>query len=159
VYNERWYPGDLPQVAIGQGMLLASPLQMARLTAAIATGFLVRPRLNLELPVQRRRLGFSEDRLAVVREGMRMVVDGGTGRRGGEGLAVEVCGKTGTAEIGKGETRRKNTWFIAYAPRTEPKVALAIIIENGESGGSTAAPRARNILAGIFGESAERRAR
>ena len=155
VYNERWYPGDLPQMAIGQGMLLASPLQMARLTAAIATGFVVRPRLNLDLPISRRKLGFSGRHLAVVREGMRMVVDGGTGRRGGEGVAAKVCGKTGTAEIGRGETRRKNTWFIAYAPEVSPKVALAIVVENGESGGSTAAPKARNILAKIFGETAE----
>ena len=152
VYSERWYPGDLPQMAIGQGMLLVSPLQMARVAGAIATGHLVRPRINLEVPVSRKRLPFSESHLKVVREGMRRVVDGGTGKKGGSDLAVEVCGKTGTAEIGRGETRRKNTWFIAYAPRVSPRVALAILVEDGKSGGSTAAPKARNILAGIFGE-------
>jgi penicillin-binding protein 2 len=152
VYSERWYPGDLPQMAIGQGMLLVSPLQMARVAGAIATGHLVRPRINLEVPVSRKRLSFSESHLKVVREGMRRVVDGGTGKKGGSDLAVEVCGKTGTAEIGRGETKRKNTWFIAYAPRVSPRVALAILVEDGKSGGSTAAPKARNILAGIFGE-------
>jgi cell division protein FtsI/penicillin-binding protein 2 len=112
----------------------------------------VRPRINLEVPVSRKRLPFSESHLKVVREGMRRVVDGGTGKKGGSDLAVEVCGKTGTAEIGRGETKRKNTWFIAYAPRVSPRVALAILVEDGKSGGSTAAPKARNILAGIFGE-------
>ena len=152
VYNEPWYPGDLPQMSIGQGMLLASPLQMARIAAAIGTGYLVTPRLKLGLPSERVPLPFSAQQLQAVRDGMRMVVDGGTGRRGGERVAVAVSGKTGTAEIGVGERRRKNTWFIAYAPSEMPTVAVAMVIENGESGGGTTAPKVRNVLAHIFGE-------
>jgi penicillin-binding protein 2 len=154
MYNEPWYPGDLPQMAIGQGMLLVSPLQMARLTGAIATGRLMTPRIKLDLPARSEALKFSAKDLQVVRDGMRMVVDGGTGRRGGEGVAVEVSGKTGTAEIGRGATRRKNAWFVAYAPSRSPTVAVAMIVENGESGGGTSAPRVRNVLAAIFGETA-----
>ena len=152
VYNELWYPGDLPQMSIGQGMLLTSPLQMARVVAAIGTGYLVTPHLKLGLPSERTPLPFSAQQLKVVRDGMRMVVDGGTGRRGGERVAVPVSGKTGTAEIGAGERRRKNTWFIAYAPSEMPTVAVAMVIENGESGGGTTAPKVRNVLAHIFGE-------
>ena len=152
VYNEAWYPGDLPQMAIGQGMLLVSPLQMARVAGAIGTGYLVVPHLKEGLDSGRQPLPFSEAQLQVVREGMRMVVDGGTGRRGGEGLAVAVSGKTGTAEVGVGERRRKNTWFIAYAPSEHPTVAVAMVIENGESGGGTTAPKVRNVLAHVFGE-------
>lgn len=152
MYGEPWYPGDLPQMAIGQGMLLASPLQMAIVAGAIGTGFLVSPHLKADVAGHRRKLPFSKRQLDVVREGMRMVVDGGTGRRGGAGVAVAVSGKTGTAEVGRGESRRKNAWFIAYAPSAEPTVAVAMIVENGESGGGTAAPRVRNILASIFGE-------
>ena len=152
MYGERWYPGDLPQMAIGQGMLLASPLQMARVAGAIATGCLVVPRLKLDIPVRKEPLPFTKRQLDVVREGMRMVVDGGTGRRGGEKVAVAVSGKTGTAEIGRGENRRKNAWFIAFAPSEDPSAAVAMIVENGESGGGTAAPRVRNILAAMFGE-------
>ena len=152
MYGERWYPGDLPQMAIGQGMLLASPLQMARVAGAIGTGYLVVPRLKLDIPAHREPLAFTKKQLDVVREGMRMVVDGGTGRRGGERVAVAVSGKTGTAEIGRGENRRKNAWFIAFAPSEAPTAAVALIVENGESGGGTAAPRVRNILAAMFGE-------
>ena len=150
--NEPWYPGDLPQMSIGQGMLLASPLQMARVAAAIGTGQLVTPHLKLGLALERAPLPFSERQLQVVRDGMRMVVDGGTGKRGGERVAVPVSGKTGTAEVGAGERRRKNTWFMAYAPSDAPTVAVAMVIEDGESGGGTTAPKVRNVLAHIFGE-------
>ena len=65
---------------------------------------------------------------------------------------MDGAGKTGTAEIGRGETKRKNTWVIAFAPYENPTVALAIIVERGESGGSTVAPRVHSVLASIFGE-------
>ncbi len=163
-YRERWYPGDLAQMSIGQGMLLASPLQMARVAGALGTGCLVTPRLKAGLPAERKPLPFPVPHLNAVREGMRLVVDGGTGRRAGEGVDAWVIGKTGTAEIGRGATRRKNTWFIAYAescgrgedgepvrvPDPETCVALALIVENGESGGGTAAPRAGAVLRSIF---------
>ena len=156
MYHERWYPGDLAQMAIGQGMLLVSPLQMAMLAGAIGTGCLVTPHLKAGLPPNRRRLPFTEHALRTVREGMRLVVGGegdvrGSGWRAGEGLSVSVAGKTGTAEVGRGATRRKNTWFIAYAPSENPTVAVALVIENGESGGGTAAPRVNEILRWIFG--------
>ena len=151
MYGERWYPGDVAQMSIGQGMLLVSPLQMARVAGAIGTGFLVRPRLRADAPVERVRVPFRDDQLAVVREGMRMVVDGGTGRLGGEGVPVAVAGKTGTAEVGRGAKRRKNTWFICFAPAKDPTVALAIVVENGASGGGTSAPKAAEILKAVFG--------
>ena len=163
-YNERWFPGDLAQMSIGQGMLLVSPLQMARLVGAIGTGCLVTPHLKFGVPAERRPLPFSDGQLNVVREGMRMVVDGGTGRRGAERVDAHVIGKTGTAEVGRGASRRKNTWFVAYAkgvacgdkgkalPRPLTELAVALVIENGESGGGTSAPKVRNVLAAAFGE-------
>jgi penicillin-binding protein 2 len=83
---------------------------------------------------------------------MRMVVDGGTGRRGGDGVSVPVSGKTGTAEVGRGESRRKNAWFIAYAPSENPMVAVAMVVENGDSGGGTAAPKVCEILKEVFND-------
>ena len=156
-YKEKWYVGDLAQMSIGQGMLLASPLQMALVAGALGTGYRVTPHLKAGLPSARSPLPFAQKDLEVVREGMRMVVAGdgetrGGGWRCGEGLAVPVSGKTGTAEVGRGATRRKNTWFIAFAPSDNPRVALALVVENGESGGTTAAPRANAILKGVFGE-------
>lgn len=156
-YREQWYPGDLAQMSIGQGMLLVTPVQMARVAGAIGTGSLVVPHLKAGMPVESVPVPFTEEQLNVVREGMRLVVTGdetgrGTGWRAGEGVPVAVCGKTGTAEIGMGETRRKNAWFIAYAPEKNPVVALAIVVENAEGGGVTAAPRAAAVLRAAFGE-------
>jgi len=156
-FGERWFPGDLAQMAIGQGMLLVSPLQMARVAGALGTGFLVTPHLKRDVPPERRPLNVPARHLAVVREGMRMVVAGegrtqGTGWRGGDGVCVAVSGKTGTAEVGRGASRRKNTWFMAYAPSEAPRVAVALVVENGESGGSTAAPRVGAILRRIFND-------
>ena len=157
--GERWYPGDLAQMSIGQGMLVVTPLQMARVIGALETGELVTPRLNADLPVERRPVeGFSSAGFAVVREGLRMVVDGGTGRRGGEGVAADVSGKTGTAEVGAGANRYKNTWFVAYArPNASSRpdaagreVAVAMVVDHGESGGGTTAPRVAEILKAIY---------
>ena len=155
MYGEKWFQGDVAQMSIGQGMLLVSPLQMALVAGAIGTGWRVAPHLKTDIVSERRPLPFSQESLDVVREGMRLVVAGdgesrGTGWRGGEGVPVSVSGKTGTAEIGLGATRRKNTWFIAYAPSEAPTVALALVVENGESGGGTAAPKAAEILKEAF---------
>ena len=155
-YHEKWFLGDLAQMSIGQGMLLVSPLQMALVAGAIGTGYRVTPHLKGGLPPVRAPLPFPSAHLNVIREGMRLVVAGdgenrGSGWRAGEDLSVEISGKTGTAEVGRGATRRKNTWFIAYAPSVHPTVALAVIIESGESGGGTAAPCANEILKHVFG--------
>jgi penicillin-binding protein 2 len=149
-YGEKWYPGDLAQMSIGQGMLLVSPLQMAVVAGAIGTGYLVTPHLKYGQPPVRRPLPFSKRNLDVVREGMRQVVSGGSGVKGGDGVDVEVCGKTGTAEYGSSTNRRKNTWFIAYAPSEAPRAAVALIVEDGESGGGTAAPRVAEVMKRIF---------
>jgi len=171
-YNEPWYPGDTCQMCIGQGMLLVTPLQMAVVAATLANGGDVyRPFLyasaNRGTPKPERHIPFAADAIALVRDGMRDVVDTGTGRAiairtesqvTGNGrhrrfkLKSSCGGKTGTAEIGRGETKRKNTWIIAFAPFEAPTVAIAMIIERGESGGKTVAPRVHNVLAGIFGE-------
>ena len=150
-----WRTGDLAQMSIGQGMLLATPLQMARLAAAVGSGRIATPRLNAALPPDVRPLPFSAGQLEAVRLGMRLVVDGGTGRRGGEGVEARVIGKTGTAQVGSGATRRKNAWFVAYATptaasRTQEPLAVALIVEDGESGGTTAAPRVAEILKAFY---------
>ena len=153
--REPWYPGDLAQMAIGQGLLLVTPLQMARVVGAIGTGRLATPRLNAAMPAQDRPLPFAKAALGSVREGMRMVVDGGTGRKAGEGVDACVIGKTGTAEVGAGANRHKNTWFLAYATpnptsaETTP-LALAMVIEHGESGGGTTAPKVAAVLRGFY---------
>lgn len=158
-YNEAWFMGDLAQMSIGQGMLLVSPLQMARVAGALGTGYLVTPHIKANSLVEAHKLPFKEENLQVVREGMRRVVDGGTGRRGGEGVEAYVIGKTGTAEVGSATNRRKHTWFIAYAEANEltskltalsRRVAIAMVIERGESGGGTTAPLVARVLKSIY---------
>ena len=154
VYGEPWYPGDLPQMSIGQGMLTVTPLQMALVAGAIGTGRLVKPHFKKTVreSTDRGRVPFTDAQLATVRRGMEAVVNDreGSGVKGGEGVPVKVAGKTGTAEVGRGERRRKNTWFIAYAPAENPEVAIALVIEDGVSGGGTSAPKVANILKEIF---------
>ncbi len=171
-YGLPWYPGDTCQMCIGQGMLLVTPLQMAVVAAALANGGTVhRPYLHVPAagrrrPAPGRAIPYAKDAIALVRDGMRDVVESGTGqsilvrgetdaetgRRIRHRLNVSCAGKTGTAEIGRGATKRKNTWIIAFAPFEKPTVALAMIVERGESGGKTVAPRVHNVLAAIFGE-------
>ena len=160
-YNEKWYPGDTCQMSIGQGMLLVTPLQMAVVAATLANGgMVVKPYLHKKEGAVRRPDGpasmgrsvpFSRESIELVRQGMRDVVTQGTGRKIGSGLAVACAGKTGTAEIGRGEAKRKNTWVIAFAPYEKPTVAMAMIVERGESGGKTVAPRVNAVFAKIFG--------
>ena len=159
-YGESWYPGDLAQMSIGQGMLMVSPLQMARATGAIGVGYLATPSCKFGNEGEKKKLPYSKAELDAVREGMRRVVRGGTGKRGAEDVHADVIGKTGTAEVGRGETRRKNTWFVAFAKGNgesrkdamDAMVAVALVVENGESGGSTAAPKVCEILKAVFNE-------
>ena len=84
---------------------------------------------------------------------MRLAVESGTGSRAGEDVNAFVIGKTGTAEVGEGAARRKNAWFIAFATSLDGsrKLAVSMVVENGESGGTTAAPKVGAILRKAFG--------
>ena len=172
-FNERWYPGDTCQMSIGQGMLLVTPLQMAVVAATLANGgkvftpYLFARGADEPPPEPTSTVQYDREYMDLVREGMRDVAETGTGRRiltrwqdaePGSfkkrrfNLNVTCAGKTGTAEIGRGDTKRKNTWVIAFAPFEKPTVAIAMIVERGESGGSTVAPRVHAVLAHMFGE-------
>lgn len=154
--GDAWRPGDTANVAIGQGPLLVTPLQMAVFTAAVAAGGrLCRPRLiaspaapageGVRLP------GWSRATLEVVRGGMHDVVHApqGTGSRAAV-RGLRIGGKTGTAEHGPPGDRRKHAWMIAFAPFEEPRVALAVLVEDADSGGLVAAPIVRALLEHIF---------
>jgi penicillin-binding protein 2 len=165
--NTAWYPGETVSVAIGQGQVTATPLQMARVAAIIANGGrLVRPHLVRRAgggdvpPEPPRPLGISEETLAVVKEGMEAVVAGGTGWRARLRHTV-VAGKTGSAQVVSRERLEEapddpsiqpHGWFVAFAPADRPRVALAVLVEHGGSGGRAAAPVARAILARYFSQ-------
>jgi penicillin-binding protein 2 len=155
--HEGWRGGDTCNFAIGQGFVTATPLQMARMTAAVANGgHLVRPRIVLAPPEPADEPSsapvISSGDLALVQEGMRRVVESneGSGRRARiEG--VQMAGKTGTAEFGPKSERKKYTWMTLFAPFEKARYAVAMVVEEGDSGGRTVAPRVHDMMAGIFG--------
>jgi len=152
--GDRWRPGDTCQIAIGQGLLLATPLQMALLASVFANGgTLYRPHVKLrEGPGEVvRKMGWPPEAVAQVRQGLHDVATLGTGRRV-QVRGLDVAAKTGTAEYDSGGVRRKNTWVTAFAPFAQPTAAVAIMVENGESGGQTVAPMVRDVLIALFGE-------
>ncbi len=171
VRGERWNPGETLNTAIGQGDVLASPLQLAVMTARIASGKAVKPRLiksidGLDVPLEEALpLNVDSTALGMARKGMWNVSNGsrGTARRSrivAEGL--EMAGKTGTSQVrnitaaerARGVTRndqlpwnrRDHGLFVAYAPFDKPKYAIATIVEHGGGGSSAAAPPSRDIL-------------
>lgn len=152
--KDRWRPGDTCHISIGQGLLVTSPLQMVMLTSVFANGgTLFRPYLARyeRKPEKVRDMGWPAAAVALVRNGMHDVASQGTGRRV-RVRGVEVAAKTGTAEYDAGGVRRKNTWVTAFAPFEQPTVAVAIVIENGESGGQTVAPMVHDVLVSVLGE-------
>ncbi len=165
-----WYDGDTAQLGIGQSFLLVTPLQMACLAAALGNGgSLWRPFVvkRIETPhgevahvtktELRSRLSASSQHIQTVRETMLAAVQSadGTGHRAAV-RGLRIAGKTGTAEFETPHGRVHRVWFIGYAPYENPQVALSVMIEEGESGGHTAAPVASKIFAGVFGKKVER---
>ncbi len=152
--KDKWRPGDTCHISIGQGLLLTSPLQMAMLASVFANGGkLYRPHLaRREGPGECvREMGWPPEAVGLVRSGMHDVAALGTGRRV-QVRGIEVAAKTGTAEYDAGGVRRKNTWVTAFAPYDHPTVAVAIVVENGESGGQTVAPMVHDVLVSVLGE-------
>ncbi|MBI4335614.1 MAG: penicillin-binding protein 2 [Candidatus Omnitrophica bacterium] len=149
--KEQWFEGDTLNFSIGQGYLLVSPLQVLRMTAAIANGgVLVQPYIvkridNVEIATARfRDTGVSKKTLEVIRSGLKSVVEdeNGTGRRArAEGLSV--AGKTGTAQNPKGPS---HAWFTGFSPAEDPRIALVVFIEHGGKGGLEAAECAGKIF-------------
>jgi penicillin-binding protein 2 len=170
--NERWYPGDLVNAAIGQGLWKVTPLQLARGTAALADGGLLRrphlvaaqrPTFDADwqpLPQPEPvRITDSPEHLRVVQEGMQMTVHGpgGTARAMGIGAPYRMAGKTGTAQVVNRRAtavnpkslplhQRHRALFVGYAPAENPTIAVAVMVEGGGYGGATAAPIARKIF-------------
>jgi len=171
-YQQIWYPGDTISVGIGQGYVLVTPLQLAFATATLANnGVAYQPHLVKEVQSPNsdenrfiasqplRDLNINPKDLDLVRRAMVAVTQpGGTAVYASLGAPYKIAGKTGTAQVvamkqGEkydakkvDERLRDHAWFIAYAPADKPKIALAVLVENGGHGGGTAAPIARKVL-------------
>jgi penicillin-binding protein 2 len=175
-FHERWYPAETLSVAIGQGYVNVTPLQLADLAAEVANGgTLYKPQFVRELdaldgspvkvfpPVIESRVHIDPQVLADVRAGMEGVVNAPDGTAHGAKLDnVIVAGKTGTAQVVKEaqgvrvkenegpEKNRDHGWFMAYAPADHPKIAIACIIEHGGHGGSSAGPVVKAVMEKYF---------
>jgi len=166
--NEEWYLGDTYHLAIGQGDVLVTPLQLTSAIAGLANGgILYQPQLvdkilRSEIPQNEgSRFSILEDipskviqqefikseNIEIVQQGMRQAVLTGSARSLAD-LPVKVAGKTGTAQFGvKGET---HAWFVGYAPYKEPQIVLTILIEGGGQGYQAAVPVAKEVLKWYF---------
>jgi len=160
-----WYPGETISVSIGQGQVLATPLQMARMMAVIANGGrLVQPhivRLVAGRPIpyeSPRSLGFRPSTLAAIRRGLFMAVNSGGSAQRAQISDLIVAGKTGSAQVVSSAKLKKDidsiqprAWFAGFAPLDNPRIALAVLVDHGGSGGTAAAPVALTIFEKFFG--------
>jgi len=161
LFKAPWYQGETISVSIGQGQVLATPLQMARMMAAIANGGrLVRPhivRLVAGKPAVYEpavSMGFKPSTIAAIRRGLFMAVNSGGSGQHAHIAEVEVAGKTGSAQVVSSakltkdiEAIQPHAWFAGFAPFDSPRIVLAVLVDHGGSGGAAAAPVARAIFA------------
>jgi len=169
--QRRWYAGETISLGIGQGYNNFTMLQLAQATATVANGGMKRrPHLALatrdavtgqvtpveQPPVQ--NLGYKPANIAVIRDGLVSVVTSGTARGVFAGASYQAAGKTGTAQAvtqaqntkynarALEEHQRDHSLFMAYAPANDPRIALAVIVENAGWGAGAAAPIARRVF-------------
>lgn len=156
-----WYPGETISVAIGQGPILTTPLQIAVMTAAVANGgFRVRPYLLEDGAQPPEPVALDAEVIAFVREALANVVANGTGRRANSPM-VSIAGKTGTAQVIAQATWTRSedlpwehadhAWFTSYAPVDAPELVVVVFVEHGGRGSETAAPLARRMHETYFG--------
>jgi penicillin-binding protein 2 len=164
-FNKPWLGGETLLAGIGQGYVLSTPLQLAAMTARLASGKAIEPQLVRPEPGAQPRvfppLGLKPQFLNAVRRGMSAVVneDGGTGSAAKLDTGETVAGKTGTSQVSRlsaerqGELpweQRDHALFVAYVPADKPRYAISVIVEHGGGGGAAAAPIARDLLAAVL---------
>lgn len=167
VIGQPWYGGETVIAGIGQGFVLATPLQLAVMTARIASGRHIEPRVARpaagEAPPLAPMLDLDPAHLEAVRAGMKAVVNEPGGTAGGSRLPIPgvlMAGKTGTSQVStasSGKRTHQLQWedrdhalFIAYAPADEPRYAVACVVEHGGGGSRAAAPVVRDVMTEIL---------
>jgi penicillin-binding protein 2 len=160
VYHQKWYAGETISVAIGQGAVITTPLQLARTIGGIAMGGIFKqPHLLMtNQPVPEVDFPLQENSTEQVTQGMFGVVNEG-GTAGSVKLAgIELCGKTGSAQVisnegkarvGKSSQNKDNGWFVGYAPRRNPEIVVSVLLQGGEHG-NLAAPVARAVIKAYY---------
>ncbi len=158
LYRQKWYPGETISVAIGQGALTVSPLQLARMAAGLAMGgvwhipHVLMSETGKEVP---HRLKLNPANVAFVKQGMWGVVnEAGTGASA-RVPGLDISGKTGSAQVASNKVAKgnkalnDNAWFISFAPRDNPEIVVAVLFEGAQHGNLTA-PSARDVIKAYF---------
>lgn len=174
-FRQPWFPGETPSVAIGQGFVAVTPLQMANLMVMLGNGgtlykpWFVRRVVSSDGKLVREygpekiaSIPLKEEHLEPIRRALFDAVQSerGTGKNGRSEL-VSIVGKTGTAQVAEMRGKiiksedlpyavRDHAWFVAYAPAQKPEIAVAALVEHGGHGGSAAAPLVRQIIEKYF---------
>ncbi len=162
VFHRKWYPGETISVSTGQGAVTTTPLQLARTIGGIAMGGIFKqPHLLKDAQnVGEERFNISEPTVEKITDAMYGVVnDGGTGASL-KLAGVELSGKSGTAQVigysvrdrvGKQKKFEDNAWFVGYAPRRNPEIVVAVLVqESGQHGGTASGPVVRDIIKAYY---------
>lgn len=163
VYHHKWYAGSTISVAIGQGAVMVTPIQLARMIAAVASGGTLIPPHLLKNDTASKPEVFplSDDTVEQVTQGMYGVVNESDGTTSGlvKLQNIEFCGKTGTAQVmgydlrnrlGKQREVKDNGWFVGYAPRRNPEIVVAALVQRGGWGSLSAAPIVRDLVKAYY---------
>jgi penicillin-binding protein 2 len=161
VNHHKWYPGSTISVAIGQGAVTATPIQLARMIAAVANGgMLIPPHLMKDaMGLKSGSFPLSDDTVQQVTDGMWGVVNEPDGTTSGAVKLqnVDFSGKTGTAQTESFELQNKlgkhlkeNGWFVGYAPRRNPEIVVAALVQSGGWGSTSAAPIVRDVVKAYY---------
>jgi penicillin-binding protein 2 len=162
-FHRRWYPGETVSVAVGQGAVTTTPLQLARLIGGIASGgVFMQPHMLKDAPnVGEDKFPLSDSTVEKITDDMYGVVN-----KGGTGAAlklqdIEFSGKSGTAQVigyssrdrfgGKQKKFLDNAWFVGYAPRRNPEIVVSVLVqESGKHGGEAAGPVVKDVIKAYY---------
>lgn len=161
VDHHKWYPGSTISVSIGQGAVMVTPIQLARMIAAVANGgSLIPPHLLKDATgLKPESFPLSDDTVQQVTDGMWGVVNEPDGTTSGQVKLqnVDFSGKTGTAQTEGfelqaklGKKLKENGWFVGYAPRRNPDIVVAALVQSGGWGSTSAAPIVRDVVKAYY---------
>ena len=167
-YKKSWFFGETINSSIGQGYSLATPLQVARYTAMLATAKLPTPQITKNNILEPKAVDISKRHLSIIQKGMYDVCNtpGGTATRYMSNLPIKVAGKTGTSQVVslpkdiRNKIReedmeyyhRSHAWLTTYGPFENPKIIVTVLVEHGGHGGSSAGPIVADIYKWLYKE-------
>ncbi len=161
VFHQKWYPGETISVSIGQGATVVTPMQIAYTIGGIAMGGAFhQPHLlrsgqaspEIDFPI-------SESTVETLTQAMYGVVNEGGTAAASKLPGIELCGKTGTAQVislqgrqraGKQAGLKNNAWFVGFAPRRNPEIVVAVLVQGGGYGAESAAPIVRDVVKAYY---------